>query len=63
MGQIIEDLLRLSRVAQYDMVPRTVNLSDLVHAVAADLQKGAPHRRVELVIAPGAVATGDGRLL
>ena len=63
MGQLIEDLLRLARVAQYEMVQQVVNLSDLVRVIAADLQRSEPSRRVEFVIAPGVVATGDARLL
>lgn len=63
MGQLIEDLLRLARVAQQEMAVQSVNLSDLARGIADDLRKSAPHRRVEFVIAPGVVATGDGRLL
>ncbi len=63
MGQLIEDLLSLSRVTLGEMASDEVNLSDLAHAIAADLQKSQPHRPVEFVIAPGLIAKGDTRLL
>ncbi len=63
MGQLIEDLLNLSRVTRTQMVRQAVHLSDLAQAIAADLQSSAPNRSVEFVIAPGLAAEGDPRLL
>jgi light-regulated signal transduction histidine kinase (bacteriophytochrome) len=63
MSQLIQDLLSLSQVIRHELVPDTVNLTDLANAVAADLRKSAPERQVELSIAPGLVALGDARLL
>ena len=63
MGQLIEDLLNLSRVTLEQMVRQVVHLSDLAQAIVADLRRSAPNRPVELVIAPGLVAEGDPHLL
>ena len=63
MGQLIEDLLSLSRVTRTPMASRTTNLSDLMAEVAGDLRQREPQRRVEVVIAPGVVASGDAHLL
>ncbi len=63
MGQLINDLLALSRVTRHEMVYQTVDLTALAREVAADLQAQDPHRAVELVIAEGMVAYGDAPLL
>lgn len=63
MEQLIEDLLSLSRVTLGEMASEEVNLSDLAHAIVADLQKSQPKRLVEFIIAPGLIARGDTRLL
>jgi two-component system NtrC family sensor kinase len=55
MGQLIDDLLSLSRVARSEMRRTQVDLSALAATIAADLQKSQPARRVEFVIAPGMV--------
>jgi len=63
MGQLIDDLLRLSRVTRAEMHLETVDLSALAHSVAAELQGREPQRQVEFTIAPGVTAQGDARLL
>jgi len=63
MAQLIDDLLKLSRVSRADLVRREVNLSEVAQAVAADLQENAAERPVTFDIAPGAVVGGDARLL
>ena len=63
MAQLIDDLLNLSRVARSEMRRERVNLSALAHAIAQELQKAQPDRQAELVITPGLVAEGDGRLM
>jgi PAS domain S-box-containing protein len=63
MGQLIDDLLSLSHIARVEMRRTAFNLSDLARRVADELQKGQPERRVEVAIAEGVVADGDGRLL
>jgi light-regulated signal transduction histidine kinase (bacteriophytochrome) len=63
MGQLIDDLLKLSRVTRVEMRHEAVNLSDLGASVAADLRKRQPERDAEVVIQPGLTARGDARLL
>jgi signal transduction histidine kinase len=63
MGQLIDDLLNLSRVTRAEMHLETVNLSGLAQTIAAELQKTQPERQVEFVIAKGLIAHGDVHLL
>ncbi len=63
MGQLIDDLLALSRVTRSEMRREEVDLSALAQVVAAELQHSQPERQVEFVIAPGVVVNGDAGLL
>jgi signal transduction histidine kinase len=63
MDDLIDDLLKLSRVGRTDMLHRQVNLSHLAGTVAGELQETEPSRKVEFRIAPGLGACGDERLL
>ena len=63
MGQLIDDLLQLSRLTNTEMNPRKVNLSALAGTIADRLQKAQPERKVEFVIQPRLNANGDARLL
>jgi signal transduction histidine kinase len=63
MAQLIDDLLNLSRVARMEIRHQRINLSEFASAIAADLQKSDPARKVEFKIEPGIYATGDDRLL
>jgi light-regulated signal transduction histidine kinase (bacteriophytochrome) len=63
MDRLIEDLLQLSRVGRAEMQRQTVNLSAVAGAIAAELHKAEPERRVEFIIAGGLTALGDERLL
>jgi signal transduction histidine kinase len=63
MAQLIDDLLGLSRVTRSEMRRETVDLSTLVHTIAADLQQTEPNRSVEWDITDGLTAKGDARLL
>jgi len=63
MGELIDDLLKLSRVTRSEMKLETVNLSALAQSIAAEAQKTQPERRVEFVITPGLNASGDANLL
>ena len=63
MGQLIDDLLQLSRVTRADMQKSPVDLSALAQAIAARLQEAQPQRRMEFILQPGLAATGDARLL
>jgi len=63
MGQLIDDLLRLSRVTRGEMRREPVDLSALAQEIAVELQETQPERRVEFIIQPGLAADGDARLL
>lgn len=63
MAQLIDDLLRLSRINRAEMRFDPVNLSLLVNSVASELQSRDPNRVVTLEIAPNIQTLGDERLL
>ena len=63
MGQLIDDLLKLSRVSRQEMKVEPVDLSEMAWEVIGELQSEAPERRVDWVIAPQASARGDAGLL
>lgn len=63
MGQLIDDMLKLSRVTRSEMNFETVNLSMLAQTVADELQQAQPERHVEFVCTPGMMVRGDAHLL
>ncbi|MFZ2491879.1 MAG: PAS domain S-box protein [Thermoanaerobaculia bacterium] len=63
MGQLIEDLLKLSRVGRADLSRERVDLTALARDVAGELRQREPDRVVELVVAEGLTAHADHRLL
>lgn len=63
MGQLISDLLRLSRVTRSPLVRERVNLSKLVSRVAGELAEREPSRTVEFGVQPEVWAHADERLM
>ena len=63
MGQLIDDLLNLSRVTRSEMHRESVDLSAIAQIIATELQEAEPERQVEFQIVMGLVANGDSRLL
>ena len=63
MGQLIDDLLRLSRVTRAEITRSRVDLSALAHAAVSTLRRREPDRVVDVTIADGLVADGDARLV
>ena len=63
MGQLIDDLLDLSRTARREFRRGPVDLSTLAHLTCEGLRRSDPDRQVEFVVAPGLVASGDIGLL
>jgi signal transduction histidine kinase len=63
MGQLIDDMLSLSRVGRVEMQRETVDLSALARAIAGRLRETGPERRVEFVIQVGLTVVGDPHLL
>jgi len=63
MGQLIDDLLELSRVSRAEMECERVDLTELSRGVIEDLREGDDDRNVEVRITEGMTAWGDRRLL
>jgi PAS domain S-box-containing protein len=63
MAQLIEGLLSLARITRSDLRREPVDLSALARATAERLRASQPERAVELLVAGGMTAIGDGRLL
>lgn len=63
MGQLIDDLLRLSRLAKSKLEITRVDLSALAGGIVARLREVSPERTVECVIQPGLHTQGDPGLL
>jgi PAS domain S-box-containing protein len=63
MGELIDDLLKLSHASRTEIRRAEVDLTALASEVAAELTRAEPTRSVHWVIAPGLVATGDPQLL
>jgi PAS domain S-box-containing protein len=63
MGQLIDDLLSLSRVSRGEVSRELVDLSKMAREVADELRATAPERDAEFVVADGLIAETDGRLL
>jgi signal transduction histidine kinase len=63
MAQLIDDLLKLSRLTRGEMNLVQVDLSTLAQVVATELQKTQPERRVTFRIARGLADIGDPSLI
>lgn len=63
MGQLIDDLLMLSRVTRSGLQRTAVDLSAIAYRVAAELREREPERDGEFVVTGGLRADGDPRLV
>jgi PAS domain S-box-containing protein len=63
MAQLIDDLLKLSRVSRAEVNKEDLDLSELAQRVVAELRQVQPGRAVEVVIAPDIHGQGDVALL
>ncbi|HZA14484.1 MAG TPA: ATP-binding protein, partial [Myxococcaceae bacterium] len=63
MGQLIDDLLHLSKVTRAELHRGRVDLSRLAQAVVAEVFRGDPNREVEMAIQPAMVVEGDEGLV
>jgi light-regulated signal transduction histidine kinase (bacteriophytochrome) len=63
MGQLIEDLLNLSKVSRGELARREVDVGELARQVVADVQSHEPERKVEVSVWDGMQAYADPRLL
>ncbi|WP_158636276.1 CHASE domain-containing protein [Aerolutibacter ruishenii] len=63
MGELIDALLKMSRVGRGEMRLARLDLSRLAGEVVEELRLSAPERHVDVVIAPGMAAEGDAALV
>ncbi|MBI1910555.1 MAG: PAS domain S-box protein [Deltaproteobacteria bacterium] len=63
MSKLIDDLLELSRVTRAEMKHEAINMTSIARAIASELKKTQPDRKVEFVIQEDLRATGDVGLL
>ncbi|SER45928.1 PAS domain S-box-containing protein [Nitrosomonas sp. Nm51] len=63
MANLIDDLLKLSRITRAELKRESVDLSQLAGEVIALLREDEPERTVRFSIQPGMIAHGDARLL
>lgn len=63
MGELIDALLKLSRVMRAEMTLERVYLSGIARAIASDLRRAQPERNAEFIIHENLAADGDPGLL
>jgi K+-sensing histidine kinase KdpD len=63
MGQLIEDLLRLSRVTRVEMHLSIVDISQMAEDILKGLARQNPERQVETIVQPDLMAWCDAGLL
>jgi len=63
MGELIDDLLNLSRVTRKELRLETVNLGEMAENIAAELQRSHPERQVAFASAEGLQANVDRGLM
>jgi PAS domain S-box-containing protein len=63
MEDLIETLRQDAQLAQTELVPQEINLSAQARSIAANLQRRAPGRPVQFIIAKSLTAVGDPTLL
>jgi PAS domain S-box-containing protein len=63
MGQLIDDLLELSRVTRGELNRTRLDLSALAQTIASDLRQRDPQRQVDFRISGGIIARADAALL
>jgi two-component system sensor kinase len=63
MGQLIDDLLQLSRTGRADIIFERINLKPGIEDVWRELQAGNPGRNMELIMGEIPIARGDRTLL
>jgi light-regulated signal transduction histidine kinase (bacteriophytochrome) len=63
MGQLIDDLLNLSRLSRGELNRERVDLSRMAHEVVDELRSAEPQRDAEFLVADGLIVETDPRLL
>ncbi len=63
MGQLIDDILKLSRVTRSELRLVNVDLTALANTISQRLKEANPNRKLDFVIQSGLSITGDSQLL
>jgi signal transduction histidine kinase len=63
MGQIIDDLLSLSRISRRELKKEKVNLSEMAERIVSKLEERDPDRKVDIVIGHKVTAVCDANLI
>jgi light-regulated signal transduction histidine kinase (bacteriophytochrome) len=63
MAQLIDDLLKLSRITRTEMRYEQVDLTAIARKISAELKEMEPDRSVDFIIGEGITAYGDASLL
>jgi signal transduction histidine kinase len=63
MGQLIDDLLRLSRLTRAELIIKPIDLSEIAIELSEDLQLAEPQRQVKFIIAKDLKTKGDFSLI
>lgn len=63
MGQLIEDLLKLSRISRVEYRKSPIDLSRMVKDLAERFRQNMPDRMVEVIVEAGIVMNGDASLM
>lgn len=63
MSNLINDLLRLSRLSRAEIDITNVNLSEVAGSIVEELKNTQPERKAEFIISPGLIVKGDKSLL
>lgn len=63
MSELIDSLLKLSRVTRYDMQLAPVDMTQMAEAIIAELRQQSPERKVDFRVTPGLLVRGDPNML
>jgi PAS domain S-box-containing protein len=63
MGQLIDDMLRLSRLTRTEIGSEKIDFTSLARVVIEKLQRTEPSRKVKIKIQEGMIVKGDKKLL
>jgi signal transduction histidine kinase len=63
MGELIDDLLKLSRISRMEIMPEMTDLSSIADSIASELKDSDPGRHAEIIIQPGMATKADRNLM
>jgi len=63
LDELLETMIRLSRLTRSDFKPENIDVSSMVENVVRELVQAEPDRPIEVHIQPGVEALGDAQLL